>query len=225
MKLTLSLIFCLIAVPLIEAQTHWKNPGQLAEKYKIDGSLSVSEVTDTLLLKRTINEPRYIIKKSEDFTYIAIRSNTSTILNAYVVSDEKIQVLHASAALGQIDLNKEGGRYKAEKTEFDWIFRDPNVWDEMHPEGVNTIDKFFGIYGWMANTWTFGSYREVEMLIDNRLISEDDRLLISYTSKEDGTRAVRFKEGTADASLTGDPAADKRIHDGYIPETIDLVNQ
>lgn len=225
MKLILSLFFSLISAQLIHAQTNWKNPDQLIEKYKIDGSLSVSEVTDTLLLKRTTNDPRYIIKKSEDFTYIAIRSNTSTILNAYVVSDKKIQVLHASAALGQIDLNKEGDLYKAEKTEFDWIFRDPNVWDELHPEGVSTIDKFYEIYGWMANTWTFGSYREVEMLIDNSLIGEGDRLLISYTSNEDGTRAVRFKDGTSDASLTGDPEADKKIHDGYIPGTIDLVNQ
>lgn len=195
---------------------------ELPSSYIINGSLSVSEVTDTVGMQFLHKAPRYIIKKSEEFTYIAIRSNSGTILNAYLIDDQKIMILHASAALGQINMNYVDGVYKAEKTEFDWIYRDPNIWDEKHPEGVDNIQEFYSQFGWTANTWTLGSYREFEMVIHNSLFSEDAELVISYTSMEDRERNIQFKKELEDSQLSGDIEIDNQIHNGYIPEEIEL---
>ncbi|MEQ6166321.1 hypothetical protein AAOE16_03940 [Ekhidna sp. MALMAid0563] len=222
-KSSLILLTLLIISKVFSQPNEWKSLETISDKYKIDGSISVREIVDTTLMKNVVKDRRFIIKKSEGFTYIGIKSNTSSILNAYLIDANKISVLHSSAALGQIDLVREDTTYRATKTEFDWIFRDPESWDEMHPDGVDTIEKFYNRYGWMANTWNSGSYREVEMIIDNAHFTNNTRLIISYTSREDGEYGIRFKEGKNDVSISGDPEVDKQLHNGYIPEMLEFA--
>ena len=221
MKYLSTILALIISIQLLEAQNRAELI--LPEGYAIDGSISVKEIRDTTFMKVSFKTRRFVIKKSKDFTYIAIRSNSSSILNAYVITDKKISVLHASAALGQIDLVREADQYVASKTAFDWIYRDPESWDEKHPDGVDTIEAFYKRFEWMANTWHSGSYREIEMLIDNNLIDNNARLIISYTSIEDGEYAIRFKEGTNDISISGDEETDNDLHNGYIPQKISAI--
>ncbi|WP_416864784.1 MAG: hypothetical protein ACMVP2_19845 [Imperialibacter sp.] len=202
--------------------TRWTNLNLLGDLYTIDGYISAREVLDTTQMQYDIKSHKFFIKKSQHFTYIAIRSNTSSILNTYLVSEDVITVLHASAALGQIDFVKHHHTFKPLKTEFDWIYRDPVAWQEQHEDGVDTIQEFYNLFGWMANTWHSGSYREMEMIIDNTLMDENTKIVISYTSKEDELYGIRFKIGTEDTSLSGDESIDNQLHNGYIPATINL---
>lgn len=219
----LTLLIVALISPAYGQSTSWKNIESISKSYRIDGSVSVKEITDTTAMKLVSKAKRYVVKKSKDFTYIAIRSNTSTILNAYIISPTKISILHASAALGQVDMVKQGDEYKPTQAEFDWIYRDPETWDEKHPDGVDSIEAFYQRFGWLANTWHSGSYREFEMIISNTLI-QDDRLLISYSSIEEGERAIRFKEGTNDISISGSKETDDQLHNGYIPKSVVFEN-
>ncbi len=202
--------------------TRWTNLHFVGDLYNINGSISAQEVLDTTQMKYAVKSDRYLIKRSQYFTYIAIRSNTSSILNTYLINNDTIKVLHASAALGQIDFVKEYNTFKPLKTEFDWIYRDPVAWHEKHENGTDTIQEFYTLFGWMANTWHSGSYREVEMIIDNTFMDENTKIVISYTSKEDELYGIRFKIGTEDTSICGDESIDNQLHNGYIPATINL---
>jgi hypothetical protein len=193
----------------------------IPEKYVIDGSVSLKEVTDTSDMKLIHNKSRYIIKRSEAFTYIGIRSNTNTILNTYLVSPDVIKVLHASAAMGQLRLIKDDEKYVAESTEFDWIYRDPEFWNEMHPDGVRTKKEFYERFGWVASTSSEGSYRDFEMIIHNSLFDSDNtQLIFSYSSVEKGVAKINFKQGSESTSLSGNSEIDLQIHNCYIPEFI-----
>ena len=86
-----------IAITSFAQETNWKSPSEIPKIYKVDGSLTVQEMTDTTAMKNVLRVSRYLIKKSEDFTYVGIRSNTSTIMNVYLISEDVIKVLHASA--------------------------------------------------------------------------------------------------------------------------------
>jgi hypothetical protein len=223
MKYLISIIYILFTLTTVYAQDSWKDASKIPDKYKVDGSLSIREVTDTTQLKTIVNQQRFVIKKSSDFTYIAIRSNTNSMLNAYLIDPNKISVLHASAALGQMDFLKKNDEYIPTKTEFDWIYRDPEVWDEKHPEGVDSLKDFYSLFGWTANTWNYGSYREVEMIINNAHFINETRLIISYTSIEDGEYAIRFFEGKNNVSISGDKETDMRLHNGHIPDKLIVI--
>ncbi|WP_424961369.1 hypothetical protein [Ekhidna sp.] len=221
MKLISALL--LLSSYLMIQESPWKSIESIPKKYQIDGSYSGLEMLDTLEMKPAVTDNRFVIKKSKDFTYIAIRSNTSTILNAYIVNENEIKVLHASAALGQVDFKKEGDAFIPTQSSFDWIYRDPTAWgDELHPDGEQTLEGFYERFGWMASTWYMGSYRDFEMIIDNSHFEDNSRLLVSYTSMENNERSIRMKEGNNFASLTGNYETDVKLHNGNIPESINL---
>ncbi len=218
-------LFLLLLVNFIlihsSAHAQWSPLDDIKQTYNIDGSIGVKEITDTSTMTTMHKADHYVIKRSDTHIYIGIRSNTSTILNTYLITTDTLKVLHASAALGEVNFIKNGKRYLPEKSAFDWIYRDPNAWPEKHPDGVNTIEEFYDRFGWCANTWYSGSYREFEMIIDRKL-ANNARLVISYSSLENDTWGIRFKEGTENVSITGDKTIDDKLHNGYLPESIDL---
>ncbi len=223
-SMTFAALSLVVFIGHLNAQdsTQWKDLKYLGDQYNINGSISVEEVVDTTQMKFVVKSERFFIKKSQDFTYIGIRSNTSTILNTYLINEETIKVLHSSAALGQVNFVKENEIYKPTKTEFDWIYRDPLAWQEMHSKGVGSIQEFYHLFGWMATTWHSGSYREIEMLIENTLITNNTIIVISYTSKEGGISDIRFKMGKDDVSISNNALIDNQLHNGYIPLSINL---
>lgn len=195
---------------------------ELPDTYQIDGSISINELRDTIQMKEVSKTPLYLIKKTDKFTYIGIRSNNFTILNAYLVDSDSFKILHASAALGQVNYYRSENHFTTDSESFEWIYRDPNTWDEKHPNGVDNIDSFYEQFGWMANTWTMGSYRDFEMLISNQHFSPSTKLFLSFGSIENDAYGIRFFYDGKQVSLTGIPADDKSLHDGYLIKPLKL---
>ena len=200
----------------------WTSLQHLPENYSIDGSVSIHEIRDTTYMREVSRSPLYVVKKSTDFTYIGIRSNNFTILNAYLVNNDSLKILHASAALGQADYKRSGQQLTTPTKNFEWIYRDPASWDEKHPNGVDTIEEFYERFGWMANTWTMGSYREFEMVISNQHFDKNTQLVVSFGSLKEDAYGIRFYLNGEEISLTGTPANDKSLHDGYLINPISL---
>lgn len=203
----------------------WNDLKSAGEKYQIDGSFSVSEVTDTTDFQTITNSSFYVVKKSDKFTYIAARSNGFTILNTYLIDADSFKIMHASAALGQVDYWRSGDEFITESDSFQWIYRDPSTWDEKHPDGVDSIEEFYERFGWMANTWTMGSYREYEMLISNQHFTESTKLIVSFSAKKDDQNQVLFYLDGEETSITGDLEGDKLLHNGYLKSPIKLEIQ
>ncbi|MTI20696.1 hypothetical protein E1176_06655 [Fulvivirga sp. RKSG066] len=190
--------------------------------YKIDGSITYGEIRDTSEFKYQLKHPHYIVKQNDVHTYLAVRSNSGTIMNAYILRHDGLKVFHASAALGQVAYVGSGDTLMTSVKEFDWVFRDSTVWSEPHPEGVASLEAFFKRFGWVANVWSMGSYREYEKLLDNTLLSDEARLLVSFASMDDDIWEVKFYENGKQISLTGDAEIDKQVHNGYITQKIKI---
>ncbi|WP_370088637.1 WD40/YVTN/BNR-like repeat-containing protein [Ekhidna sp.] len=200
----------------------WTSLEELDLKYQIDGSISGLEIRDTAAFKQISRSTFHVIKRSKEFTYIGIRSNNSTILNAYLINADSFKVFHASAALGEVSYQREKQNFTTQSDEFEWIYRDPNSWDEKHPEGANSIESFYDRFGWMASTWTMGSYREFEMLISNQHFADQSKLLVSFSAVRGEEYQTLFFLGGEEVSLTGDDELDKSLHNGYLKSPVQI---
>lgn len=206
----------------LESHEEWNALDQLAKKYQIDGSISGLEIRDTTAFQEISRSTFHVIKRSEEFTYIGIRSNNSTILNAYLINPDSFKIFHASAALGEVGYQREKENFTTKSEAFEWIYRDPNSWDEKHPEGADSIESFYERFGWMASTWTMGSYREFEMLISNQHFSDQSKLVVSFSAVREEQYQILFFLDGEEISLTGDDELDKSLHNGYLKSLIQL---
>ncbi|MBO6795449.1 MAG: hypothetical protein JJ895_16205 [Balneolaceae bacterium] len=217
--------YLLLLLASIFSFRNWTDLNQLPDIYSIDGSITYAELADTTHMQKTMEHDHFVIKQNAAFTYIAIRSNSFTILNAYIIDPEFLKVFHASAALGEINYEVVEDAYQTESEAFEWIYRDPTSWgDEIHPNGVTSITDFYKRFGWMSNTYSMGSYREYEMIIDNAHFGENSQLALSFSSTIEGDRAVRFYINNEPATITGDYDSDLQLHNGNVQSSFKLAH-
>ncbi len=217
-------VYLLLTLTSVFPYLEWTDLNHLPEIYSVDGSFTYEELADTTHMQKILEHDHFSIKKNSEFTYIAIRSNSFTILNAYIIDPEYLKVFHASAALGEINYESTGTMYRTESEAFEWIYRDPTSWgDDLHPNGVTSIHDFYARFGWMSNTYSMGSYREYEMIIDNAHFNKSSKLVLSFSSTIDGERAVRFFKDGEITSITGDSEVDLQLHNGNVEQRISVM--
>ncbi len=195
---------------------------KLPEGYKIDGSISWLEDPDKKMEEVARGE-NYLIKEYEDLYYIGIRTNTVTIGNIYYLDDDKVVVMHASAALGAIGFLKSAdGQWAPEAPKFVWTHRDPAYISEDDQTDYIPFEDYYRTFDWVANTITAGSSREMEFVVSKRIVKDPKDLRISFSKlNAEGKSEVVFVNGPP---LTKEPEVDTKIHNGYLPEQVEFLH-
>ncbi len=190
--------------------------------YKLDGAVSYLEELDTSLMELVYTDHRLMIKSGPDYYYLAVRSDTATILNAYIFSPNKVKVMHASGALGETNFTKEVNTWVKDRSRWDWRYRDTVIWgryhkkDYMHAQPIQDFGDYYCTFKWVANTISFGSRREMEMVVSKDLVQDLSDLRVTYTIA--GEDKVELVTGPAFAiGLTATDSINEIIHEGALP--------
>jgi hypothetical protein len=193
----------------------------LPEPFVLDGTISVAELRSKDAFPIVEEDDWVTIREKDNLVYIAVTSNQLTIISAFLVGFEQLKVLHASAALGEANYNRQGETWQPDRERFDWIYRDPLFWgDEKHPDGVDSPAAFFQKYGWTANTVGMGSAREMELVFDKTRVGPYARVVVSYTRKDGESGELVL--GPGEQILTGDSARDLSIHNGELKKDLTM---
>lgn len=198
-----------------------KSKELLSKPYLLDGSISVSEKNDTLLYDLLYENEFLFIKESQEHFYIGLHSDTKTIINAYYLGDDQVKVMHASASLGEINFNRnDSNEWVRDRDKWDWRYRDKDVWssyhgeDYLHQDPILDFETFYSTFGWVSNTVSFGSYRDMEMIISKEIVPNVQQLFISFdvSFDQDSTKVFSWPY-----PLREDSIEVLRIHQGGIP--------
>ena len=207
MKLNLPIVFLILMLPTIVLANPW-------DDILLDGSISRDELKGKAGLTTVVDEQFVLIKESKDYFYIGVRTDTATIVNGYLRDTKSLKVMHASAALGEAHYHLENNQWLRDREKFQWIYRDSNYWDELHPKGEKTLVGFYKRFGWTASTASQGSYREWEMLISKKTLPDIDNLQLSFSRSLNGKKTLALYP--ADQKLTGNPQHDLELHQGTL---------
>ena len=187
--------------------------------YKIDGSISFLEYSDTLYLKKVFSSDHFTIKENDSLFYLAIQSNTSTIANAYIKTKNKLQIMHASAALGEMIYELKLNIWKKEQEFWEWRYRDLIYWKELHPRPLQDQLKFFKVFGWFASSISKGSFREWEFIISKQLLKNIRDLGVTFYIKKN-QKFELMNEPYWFYGLSNNSKLNRKIHMGELPKMI-----
>ena len=147
--------------------------------------------------------------------YIAVEAPVDGFTSLCLATSDRVQVLHASAALGAVDYRRTGGPWAPDQPLFTYGMRDPS----MTETAIAQRQSYFTEHGWVASTARMGGNRVQEFKIDMTRIAT--RLAIAYyvtagtgsvlkwpdsLSANDGCAALPLVRGTVTGGLTFDPS-------------------
>ncbi|MEQ6168241.1 hypothetical protein AAOE16_13690 [Ekhidna sp. MALMAid0563] len=193
----------------------------LSEPYLLDGSISVFEKNDTIFYDLLYEGHFLLIKENQEHFYIGVHSDIKTIMNVYHLGDDQIKIMHASASLGEINFDRNtSNEWVRDRDKWDWRYRDKQVWtnyhgeDYLHQDPIRDFETFYSTFGWVGSTVSFGSQREMEMVISKEKVHDLDQLVVSLDIRfdEDSTHVYSWP-----FLLTDDSLEVFKIHQGGIP--------
>jgi hypothetical protein len=147
--------------------------------------------------------------------YIAIESPSDGFTSLCLGTSDRVQILHASAALGAVDYRRTGGTWTPDQTSFVYGMRDPSLTDVAIAQRL----AYFSQNGWVASTARMGGGRVQEFKIDMKRIAT--RLAVAYyvmtgtgsvltwpesLPATDGCAALPLVRGEVTTGLTFDPS-------------------
>ena len=180
----------------------------------IDGHADVAEWSGALREGTSPSGLQVRMKHDGAALYIAVESPNDGFTSLCLGTTDRVQVLHASAALGAVDYRRTGGTWTPDQTSFVYGVRDPS----MSEVAIAQRQAYFAENGWVASTATMGGHRVQEFKIDMRRIAT--RLAVAYyvttgtgsvmtwppsMPVTDGCAALPLVRGTVPAGLTFDP--------------------
>jgi len=181
----------------------------------IDGRVEVAEWSAA---RREGSSPSGLqVRLQHDGTalYVAVESPADGFTSLCLGTSDRVQVLHASAALGAVDYRRTGGPWAPDQALFVYGMRDPS----MTEVAVAERQAYFAQNGWVASTARMGGDRVQEFKIDMTRIAT--RLAVAYyvtagtgsvltwpqtMSANDGCAALPLVRGTVTGGLTFDPS-------------------
>jgi hypothetical protein len=186
-------------------------------KIKTDGILSPGE-RDNTKAHDLGNGNTLFTKTNGAVLYVALAGSASFWAHVYLSDGERIQVMHASAALGAIE-------YKREKTL--WHTQD-NFRYEMRDRVYNNevearMNEYFTKNGWVANNNNLGDRKTIEYRLDLTkwktpvyfacVLANNDMSLYHFPSDlKDDTALAKLVQGYAVDSLRFEPASWETIN-------------
>ncbi|HEX6165087.1 MAG TPA: hypothetical protein VFZ31_17095 [Vicinamibacterales bacterium] len=181
----------------------------------IDGKADVAEWSNAV---RGASSPSGLqVRLQHDGTalYIAVEAPADGFTSLCLGTSDRVQVLHASAALGAVDYRRTGGPWAPDQALFVYGMRDPS----MTEAAISQRQAYFTQNGWVASTASMGGHRVQEFKIDMTRIAT--RLAIAFysttgtgsvltwpdsVSANDGCASLPLVRGTVTGGLTFDPS-------------------
>ncbi|MEP5612176.1 MAG: hypothetical protein ABJP45_07995 [Cyclobacteriaceae bacterium] len=132
----------------------------------LDGRVTESEKRLFQLLGKNGNS-QLSIAQEDGYLKINVTSDTMYVASLCLcINKKKTIVLHASAALGNVNYESGSkGQWNSSDT-FDWQLRE----NDMSFETIELRKAHLETYGWVANTLGMGSQREAEFVISRSLL-------------------------------------------------------
>ena len=193
---------CLLIVVGLEAYA--ADSGQ-TDFSGIDGQLTPAEKAVATLLKMSRGGAVYA-RLSGDILYAAIESPVGGFGNVCIGSDRKVRLLHASAALGDVEFERSGSSW-VRMTSFNWVLRDSS---RVPAPTAEDRKAHFESRGWLANA------RNAPTLVREFLVRvQPDERYVAFSFVETAGR----NEGSMAPAALNDGCADARVMQGALPET------
>ncbi|REJ76102.1 MAG: hypothetical protein DWQ47_10795 [Acidobacteria bacterium] len=158
----------------------------------IDGVLKDGEVA--YLEKRAATDEITILSRDDgEFISIAVKTAPHFVASICLASADDVIVLHASAALGELEYLKKDGAWDP-NGKFEWKVRDTS----MGPEAIQQRTDYFQMNKWVANTTPMGTKGETEFLVRKDILSGEDLMLaVGIMPESDPEKIISFPEEPA----------------------------
>lgn len=181
----------------------------------IDGKVDVAEWANAVRGASAPGGLQVRLQHDGSALYIAVEAPADGFTSLCLGTNDRVQVLHASAALGAVDYRRTGGPWAPDQALFVYGMRDPS----MTEAAIAQRHAYFTEHGWVASTARMGGNRVQEFKIDMTRIAT--RLAIGYyvtadtgsvltwpasMSMNDGCAAMPLVRGTVTGGLTFDPS-------------------
>ena len=181
----------------------------------IDGRAEVAEWSGALREGASANGLQVRLKHDGAALYIAVESPADGFTSLCLATTDRVQVLHASDALGAVDYRRTGGPWAPDQPLFVYGMRDPS----MTEAAIAQRQAYFTQNGWVASTARMGGNRVQEFKIDMTRIAT--RLAVAYyvtagsgsvltwpdsLPANDGCAALALVRGNVTTGLTFDPS-------------------
>ncbi len=102
------------------------------------------------------------------FMKINVSSEPLYVASLCLATENKVYILHASAALGMMSYALEGGKWSAGQ-EFSWAMRDTAMSAEVVSQRSTYLDQNM----WAATTMSMGTRGQIEFVVNLNLIESD----------------------------------------------------
>ncbi len=127
----------------------------------LDGTVTEKERTTYLLLSENAGHQLLADNSDKKYLRIAVTGDRLHVASICLTTDgESVQVLHASAALGGLLLNKEGDDFRTSGA-FTWELRNT----AMDKAAMSERNEYLERNGWVATTMGMGEAGNVEFII------------------------------------------------------------
>ena len=181
----------------------------------VDGRVDVAEWSAARLESTSPSGLKVRLQHDGAALYVAVQSPVDGYTSLCLGTSDRVQIFHASAALGAVDYRRTGGPWAPDQALFVYGMRDPS----MTEAAVQQREAYFEQNGWVASTARMGGDRVQEFKIDMTRIAT--RLAIGYyatagtgsvltwpetMSVNDGCAALPLVRGTVTAGLTFEPS-------------------
>jgi hypothetical protein len=193
----------------------------------IDGHANVAEWANAVREGASPSGLQVRLQHDGAALYIAVESPSDGFTSLCLGTTDRVQVLHASAALGAVDYRRTGGTWTPDQTSFVYGMRDPS----MTEVAIAQRQAYFAQHGWVASTARMGGGRVQEFKIDMTRIAT--RLAVAYyvttgtgsvltwppsMPATDGCAALALVRGTVTTGLMFDPSRWAPIALGPAPQ-------
>ncbi len=165
----------------------------------IDGTLSTGEWDDAAA-KAFADDSQLFLMREEDYLYLGIRTQEQRSFagNVYFLRDEKIFVLHSSAALGTAIYEKADNGWE-QIQDFIWQLRDTSISESAQAKRA----EFLLTEGWLASNGNMGTSNELEYQIK---IQEDQlQIAVVFTKSTSPYEKVPWPSQLDDDTITPTP--------------------
>jgi hypothetical protein len=181
----------------------------------IDGRADVAEWSAALRQGSSPSGLQVRLQHDGSALYIAVESPADGFASLCLGTNDRVQILHASAALGAVDYRRTGGPWAADQNSFVYAMRDPSLTDV----AIAQRQAYYAANGWVASTARMGGNRVQEFKIDMTRIAT--RLAVAWyvttgtgsvltwpdsLPATDGCAALPLVRGDVTAGLTFDPS-------------------
>lgn len=108
------------------------------------------------------------IAKTVDYLKVNVSSDTMYVASLCLCTNtNKTMVLHASAALGNVNYDMDSNGSWNTTDSFDWQMRESDMSEKTKQMRAEHLKK----YGWVANTLGMGSRKQVEFIISKAFVN------------------------------------------------------